>query len=112
MRRLGEVVCQSMELSISVSFLWRPEFRPGLNAWIADFTLAGQTALEGPEWASRMVLFRLYYLGLTPYERARHFLALSEQSWVNWTEQIRRRCGRELLHRRMFSPRKYFANGS
>ena len=89
-------------------FLWRPDIRPRLNEWIADFTLAGQTALDGPEWASRMVMFRLYYLGLTPYDRARHFLGLSEHNWVNWSEEIRRRCGKELLHRRMFPPRRYF----
>ena len=55
-----------------------------------------------------MVLFRLHYLGLTPYERARHYLGLSEHSWVNWTEEIRRQVGKELLRRRMFPPRKYF----
>jgi hypothetical protein len=57
-------------------FLWRPDFRPRLNEWVADFALAGKSALEGPDWASRMVLFRLYYLGLAPYETARHFLRL------------------------------------
>jgi len=81
-------------------FLWRPDFRPRLNEWAADFALA--------DWASRMVLFRLYYLGLAPCENARHFLGLSEYSWVNWTEQIRHRCGKELLGRSMFPPRKYF----
>src|SRR5215475_1220015 len=80
-------------------FLWRPDIRPRLSEWVADFTLAGQSALEGPEWASRMVLFRLYYLGLAPYEKARRFLGLSETNWVQWTEQIRKRCGRELLDR-------------
>lgn len=92
-------------------YLWRPDLRPRLNEWIADFALAGEAALDGPEWASRMVMFRLYYLGLTPYERARHFLGLSEHSWVNWSEEIRRRCGKELLDRRMFPPRNYFRNG-
>src|SRR5260370_28556234 len=90
------------------NYLKRPEFRPRLNGRVADFALAGKSALEGPDWASRMVLFRLYYLGLAPYENARHFLGLSEHSWVNWTEQIRHRCGKELLERRMFPPRKYF----
>jgi hypothetical protein len=89
-------------------FLWRPDIRPKLGEWVADFALAGHAALEGPEWASRMVLFRLYYLGLAPYERARHFLGLREDSWVSWTEEIRRRCGKELLRRGMFPPRKYF----
>ena len=92
----------------SDKFLWRPDIRPKLNEWVADFTLAGLAALDGPEWASRMVMFRLYYLGLAPYDRARHFLGLSEHSWVNWSEEIRRRCGKEMLHRRMFPPRKYF----
>jgi hypothetical protein len=91
-------------------FLWRPDIRPKLSEWVADFALAGQAALDGPEWASRMVMFRMYYLGLVPYERARHFLGLSEHSWVNWSEEIRRRCGKELLHRGMFPPRKYFVS--
>ena len=89
-------------------FLWRPDIRPRLTEWVADFTLAGQAALDGPEWASRMVLFRLYYLGLAPYARTRHFLGLSEHSWVQWTEAIRQRCGKVLLKRGMFPPRRYF----
>jgi hypothetical protein len=93
----------------SDKYLWKPDIRPRLNEWIADFTLAGQEALDGPEWASRMVLFRLYYLGLVPYENARHFLGLSENTWVTWTEEIRRRVGKEMLRRRMFPPRKYFS---
>jgi hypothetical protein len=51
------------------------------------------------------------YLGLAPYENVRHFLGLSETNWVNWTEQIRHRCGKELLSRGMFPPRKYFTSG-
>jgi len=72
-------------------FLWKPDYRSRLNEWVADFALAGRAALEPPSWASRMVLFRPYYLGLAPYETARHFIGLSERSWVNWTEQIRQR---------------------
>ncbi|HEY6945218.1 MAG TPA: hypothetical protein VI431_08755 [Candidatus Acidoferrum sp.] len=96
----------------SDKYLWRPDIRPRLNEWIADFTLACLAALDGPEWASRMVMFRLYYLGLAPYDRTRHFLGLSEHNWVNWSEEIRRRCGKELLNRRMFPPRKYFRNSA
>src|SRR5437588_11186701 len=80
-------------------FLWRPDDRARLNEWVADFALAGKSALGGPDWASRMVLFRLYYLGLAPYETARPFLGLSEPSWVNWTDQIRPRAWCELLGR-------------
>jgi len=92
-------------------YLWRPDLRPKLKDWVADFALAGQAALREPERASRMVMFRLYYLGLVEYERARHFLGLSERGWVNWSDEIRRRCGEELLRRGMFPPRRYF-NGS
>jgi hypothetical protein len=97
---------------VDAKYSWRPDLRPKLKDWVADFALAGQAALEGPERASRMVLFRLYYLGLTPYERARHFLGLSERSWVNWSEEIRRRCGEELLRRDLFPPKKYFGGAS
>ena len=54
-------------------FLWRPDVHARLNEWVADFALAGQAALE-PERASRLVMFRMYYLGMAPYETARHFL--------------------------------------
>ena len=35
----------------STRFLWRPDFRPRLSEWVADFALAGQAALDGPEHA-------------------------------------------------------------
>jgi hypothetical protein len=98
----------ALKFEEATKFAWRPDNRPRLNEWVADFALAGKAALEGPEWASRMVLFRVYYLGLAPYDKARHFVGLSERSWVNWTEEIRRHCGQELLRRGMFPPRKYF----
>jgi hypothetical protein len=28
-------------------YLWRPDFRPRLNEWVADFALAGKSALAG-----------------------------------------------------------------
>ena len=101
----------SLTREADTKYAWRPDLRPKLKDWVADFALAGQAALGGPERASRLVLFRLYYLGLVPYEQARHFLGLSERSWVNWDEEIRRRCGEELLRRDLFPPRKYFNGG-
>jgi hypothetical protein len=89
-------------------YLWRPDLRPKLKDWVVDFALAGQAALAAPECASRMVMFRLYYVGLAEYNRARHFLGLSERAWVDWSEGVRRRCGQELLRRGMFPPRRYF----
>lgn len=101
----------ALQLEKAGKFLWRPDVRARLNEWVADFALAGQAALDEPERASRMVMFRLYYLGMAPYEMARHFLGLSEINWVHWSEEIRRRCGTELLRRGMFPPRKYFDVG-
>jgi hypothetical protein len=96
----------------ATKFLWRPDIHPRINEWVADFALAGKAALEGPDWASRMVLFRVYYLGLAPYEKARHFVSISEKTWVNWTEEVRHRCGQELLRRDMFPPRRYFVSAA
>jgi hypothetical protein len=96
----------------ATKFLWRPDIHPRLNEWVADFALAGKAALEGPDWASRMALFRVYYLGLAPYDKARHFIGISENTWVKWTEEIRHRCGQELLRRGMFPPRKYFLSAA
>jgi hypothetical protein len=70
------------ELAGSSRLLWRPDIRLRLNEWVADFALAGQAALESPEFASHMVMLRLFYLGLTPYDSARHFLGLSEMGLV------------------------------
>src|SRR5260370_24417174 len=89
-------------------FLWRPDYRARLNEWVADFALVGKAALDGPDWASRMVLFRLYYLGLAPDENARHFLGLSGHTWVNWTAPIRHGAARDVLERRRFPLRAYF----
>jgi hypothetical protein len=101
----------AVSLSQSTKFLWRPDIHAHINEWVADFALAGKAAMEGPDWASRMVLFRVHYLGLAPYEKARHFLGLSETGWVNWTEEIRRACGKELL-RRGIPPRRYFVSAA
>src|SRR5258708_11090111 len=40
-------------------FLWRPDFRPRLNEWVADFELAGPAGVHGAGWASRLVVVRL-----------------------------------------------------
>ena len=102
----------ALDVADAAKFVWRPDIRPHLNEYVADFALAGQSALAGAEWASRMVLFRVHYLALAPYERARHFLGLSEWTWSRWTEQIRQRCGKELIRRGLFPPRRYFKEAS
>jgi hypothetical protein len=98
----------ALDLKESTKYLWRPDFRARMKEWVADFALAGNAALDDPCCSSRLVMFRLYHLGLAPYDKARHFLGLTEYSWGNWSDEVRRRVGKELLRRRMFPPRRYF----
>jgi hypothetical protein len=98
--------------STNEKYLWRPDIRPRLAEYVADFALAGAAALEEPKFASRLVLFRIYHLAGADYHRARHFLGLSEYTWSQWVDQIRRRIGKELLRRGIFPPRKYFKEPS
>ena len=126
----------TLQFDRASKFLWRPDLRPRLVEYVADFALAGARALGEDErgggraapdkfsrelrvrWrprrksrelrASRLVLFRLYYLGGAEYQAARRLLGLSETSWSFWTEEIRKRVGRELLRAGMFPPSRYF----
>lgn len=84
----------------------RPQRLPRPADFTADFALAGEAALAGRP--SRLVLFRVHYLGGAEYERARRHLGISPEGWAQWTEEIRRRVGQELLRRGLFPPRRYF----
>jgi hypothetical protein len=57
---------------------------------------------------SRMAMFRVYYLGGADYHAARRHLGISEITWADWTEEIRRLVGRELTRTGVFPPSKYF----
>lgn len=135
----------TLQMDRASQFLWRPDLKPRLVDYVADFALAGSRALGGEDdshscvgrrpampdqtsralaakWklprrrrelrASRLVLFRLYYLGGAEYHAARHVLGLSETSWSAWAEEIRTRVGRELLSAGMFPPSRYFRDMS
>jgi hypothetical protein len=58
--------------------------------------------------ASRMAMFRVYYLGGAEYQAARRHLGISELTWADWSEEIRTRVGRELASSGVFPPSKYF----
>src|SRR4051812_428476 len=94
----------TLQMEHASKFVWRPDMRPRMVEYVADFALAGERALA----PSRLILFRLYYLGGCEYQLARSRMRLSEQGWVNWTEEIRRDVGRELLRARIFPPSRYF----
>jgi hypothetical protein len=159
------------QLQSASKFLWRPDVRPRLVEYVADFARAGERALgetsfcagsspyrgrsgarqpsnasspaafpgsttpqqrgrddrcaapdntrhkrqRGPRQfprASRLILFRLYYLGGAEYEAARLLLGLSERTWSDWTEEIRARVGAELIRAHMYPPARYFGQTS
>jgi hypothetical protein len=62
--------------------------------------------------ASRLILFRVYYLGGAEYEAARHLLGLSERTWSDWAEEVRARVGSELIRAGMYPPARYFRQAS
>jgi len=96
------------ELGQREKYLWRPDLRPRLAEYVADFALAGQKALGAPALASRLALFRVFYLGCAELHAARGHLGISELTWEQWSDDVRDRVGREILRRRLFPPRDYF----
>ena len=124
------------QLQSASKFLWRPDLRPRLVEYVADFARAGERALGEREKiretsfcagsspyrgrsgarqhhyavprASRLILFRISYLGGAEYEAARHLLGLSERTWSDWAEEIRQRVGAELIRSRIYPPARYF----
>jgi hypothetical protein len=88
-------------------YRWRPDRRARLNDYVADFALAGECALE-KRLASRMIMFRMFYLGGADYERARRELGITPDTWADWAIQIRRNVGRELVRRGVYPPGRYF----
>lgn len=129
------------QLQSASKFLWRPDLHPRLVEYVADFARAGERALGegsrhpgpsrrqvelGPQKnvtargalgvkkarASRLILFRMYYLGGAEYHAARRTLGISPITWSDWAEEIRRLVGRELIRSGMFPPSRYFRQSS
>jgi hypothetical protein len=123
----------TLNAEASGKYLWRPDRMPRLAEYVCDFARAGERALgfasvEGKKnsnrpadsrsrgarvshtvfKASRMAMFRVYYLGGADYQAARRHLGISERTWADWSEEIRRDVGRELTRAGVFPPSKYF----
>lgn len=109
----------------SGKYQWHPDRMPRLAEYVCDFARAGERALglepfsrtargrlDGARAtsfrASRMAMFRLYYLGGAEYHAARRQMGISEITWADWAEEIRRLVGRELTRAGVFPPSKYF----
>ena len=63
---------------------------------------------DGRASNSRLVMFRVFYLGGAEYAAARRHLGISEFTWADWADEIRRDVGRELMRCGLFPPAKYF----
>lgn len=150
-RELVDSRVATTQLVSSSKFLWRPDRRPRLVEYVADFARAGERALgagrtgsggeiappgraapggiafgnelrgragrhrpSAPQFprASRLILFRMYYLGGAEYRAARRVLGISERTWSDWAEEIRRRVGDELIRAGMYPPGRYFKQAS
>jgi hypothetical protein len=109
----------------SGKYMWRPDRMPRLAEYVCDFARAGERALgfhsvQGKKKggqaearptlfrASRMAMFRVYYLGGAEYQAARRHLGISELTWADWAEEIRKDVGRELTRTGIFPPSRYF----
>jgi hypothetical protein len=109
----------------SGKYQWRPDRMPRLAEYVCDFARAGERALGFNSFAgkskgrqaetcptlfraSRMAMFRVYYLGGADYQAARRHLGISELTWADWAEEIRKSVGRELTRAGVFPPSKYF----
>lgn len=146
-RELVDSRVATSQLTSPSKFLWRPDLRPRLVEYVADFARAGERALadcggnSGREIAalsrgaresggrvvknnhagfsakkfpsaSRLILFRMYYLGGAEYHAARRVLGISERTWSDWAEEIRLRVGDELIRAGMYPPARYFKQAS
>ena len=124
----------TLNAEASGKYQWRPDRMPRLAEYVCDVARAGERALGGEVCArkgngrqaeacptqfraspsqrafraSRMAMFRVYYLGGADYQAARRHLGISELTWADWAEEIRGLVGRELTRAGVFPPSKYF----
>jgi len=104
-REVIDTKIPTMNAEASGNYQWRPDRMPRLAEYVCDFARAGERALEGC-WvapkvkgrqadnslaltararptASRMAMFRVYYLGGADYQAARRHLGISELTWAD-----------------------------
>ena len=122
----------TLNAEASGKYFWKPDRLPRLAEYVCDFARAGERALGDGDGglhavalrrekrpscvsvprASRMALFRIYYLAGADYQAARRHLGISELTWADWAEEVRGLVGRELQRVGMFPPSRYFRESS
>ena len=87
---------------------WRPDKKPRVVDFLADFALAGRAALEREGGHSRLILFEMYCLGGAPWKRTCRIVGISELTGAEWLEEIKGIVGMELVARGIYPVRRYF----
>ena len=91
----------------SDGYRWRPS-RTRAEEYIADFEIAGRRMLARPTWKGRLQLFEVYFLQGIEYRRAISLTRVPASTFDWWAWEIKKAVGKELAHRRIFSPGEYF----
>lgn len=87
---------------------WRPDNKPRMVDYLADFSMAGRAALQRADKHSRLVFFEMYCLGQASWRRACRNVGINELTGANWLDEIRTIVGEELLARGVYPVRNYF----
>ena len=108
--RLGRAACVGRGKSARCEWNGGLDLRAGSRMGLGgiDGRRQAEACPTGLLRASRMAMFRVYYLGGAEYQLARRHLGISEFTWADWAEEIRRLVGQELVRGGVFPPSKYF----
>lgn len=87
---------------------WKPDKKPRLQDFLADFAMAGRAALAGEMRSRRLILFELYHVGGAGWKATVRHLGVSEFIAAQWLDEIRSAVGQELIDRQVYPVRKYF----
>lgn len=87
---------------------WRPRNGASGDEFMADFALAIRAPFKDSSDASRLILVDVFYISLTPYERARNWIGITSYMWSIWADEIREKAGKEIMRRGLFPPKRYF----
>ena len=85
-REVIDTKIPTLNLESSGKYMWHPDRMPRLGEYVCDFARARERALGDARQmrTSRMVMFRVYYLGGADYQAARRHLGISELTWADW----------------------------
>ena len=103
-REVIDTKISTLNMVSSGKYVWHPDREPHLVEYVSDFARAGERTLS----ASRLAMFRLYYLGGAEYQVARGHLGISELTWADWADEIRKAVGQELVRTGVFPASRYF----